>query len=158
MHPSLQAHTKVDPTFDPNNITISNVTTVYDNTNTLMPSQKIGPISMTIEPSQVIALTAAHGVGKSTFLKLIGRILLPTEGFVSYPANLRTRFVGDKPMLFNRSLLFNLTFGNHHCAITVPSRYQRCTITVPSSYHHRTVTVPSPYHNPPSAQQVATEP
>jgi len=31
---------------------------------------------------------------------------------VWYPANLRTRFVGDKPMIFNRNLMFNLQFGN----------------------------------------------
>merc|ERR1711939_159137 len=60
----------------------------------------------------VIAVTAGHSMGKNTFLKLIGRIILPTVGFIWYPENLRTRYIGEKPMLFNRSLMFNLTFGN----------------------------------------------
>ena len=55
--------------------------------------KKIGPVSMTIEPSQVISGTAGHNMGKNTFLKLIARMVLPSEGFVWYAENLRTRFV-----------------------------------------------------------------
>jgi len=110
----MKAHMEKDPTFALENITLSGVVTEYAGGEG-MPQMRVGGtggISMTFLPGNIISVTAGHSKGKNTFLKLIARILLPTEGFIWYPANLRTRFVGDKPMIFNRNLMFNLQFGN----------------------------------------------
>lgn len=104
-------HLAKHPEFDATNITLSNVTAVYGGSEQTA-SMQIGPVNMMIEPGQVIAVTAEHSSGKNTFLKLIARIILPTEGFVWVPSNLRMRFISEKPMIFTRSLMFNLTFGN----------------------------------------------
>jgi len=116
-HELLSAHIAEDfpegcgHSFDKNNISIVQAVAVYEG-NEFTGQKKIGPVSMTIEPSQVISVTAGHNMGKNTFLKLIARMVLPSEGFVWYAENLRTRYISEKPMLFNRSLMFNLTFGN----------------------------------------------
>lgn len=95
-----------DDAFSPSNITIFEAVAEYDGTT------RIGPLSMTIEPGQVIAVTGNGTSGKNSLLKLIARIMLPVEGFLYYPDNLRVRYLSDKPMLFTRSLMFNLTFGS----------------------------------------------
>merc|ERR1719506_3012593 len=52
------------------------------------------------------------GAGKKTFLQLLARTLIPTEGIIYYPDNLRVRFIPGEPMIFNDTLMNNLRFGN----------------------------------------------
>ena len=47
-----------------------------------------------------------------TLLKLLARFLLPTEGIIWYPDNLRVRYLNDQPTLFSTDLMANLRFGN----------------------------------------------
>jgi len=102
--------------FNPANITIVEAVVEYPGDPSIPNSEsvRIGPLSMTIELGQVIAVTGEgeSGGGKNSLLKMIARIMLPIEGFVSYPDNLRVRYLADRPMLFTRSLMFNLTFGS----------------------------------------------
>jgi len=78
------------------------------------PGFVFGPMSLMIEAGGIMAVTSpqSHGSGKKTFLQMIGRILLPSSGFLHYPDNFRCRFLSDQPTLFNKSVLENLQFGN----------------------------------------------
>ena len=70
------------------------------------------PISMEIEPGKVLAVVADGSQGKSVLMRLITRQLLPSEGFIKYPARWRVRLCNTY-LLFDDTLLFNLQFGNN---------------------------------------------
>jgi len=59
----------------------------------------------------ISALIGKHGDGKSTLLKLIGGVLLPTSGCLFIPPQLRVFPVGNFPIQLKGSLFDNLTFG-----------------------------------------------
>lgn len=72
----------------------------------------VGPITMVIEQGQIVCIHSGASAGKKTFLQLLGRSLLPTQGIVWYPDNLRVRLIPGDPLLFNGTLMENLKFGN----------------------------------------------
>jgi len=77
----------------------------------------IGPFNFSIEQGQLVCLASAggsvpHGQGKSTLLKLLGGILLPTRGRILFPQELRRRYVPTEPLMWKGSLMKNLRFGN----------------------------------------------
>jgi ABC-type cobalamin/Fe3+-siderophores transport system ATPase subunit len=51
----------------------------YDNT------QVLNSTTFSVSAGEKIALVGPNGVGKSTLLKLLGGVINPTEGSVSYP-------------------------------------------------------------------------
>jgi len=57
----------------------------------------------------VVVGTKAHG--KSTFLKLLGGVLLPDEGEFFVPPHLRVFHIVQHPLFFRASLMSNLTYG-----------------------------------------------
>lgn len=97
--------------FDTKNILFSNVEYSYKD-NKGKELYRLGPIDLMLEQGQLIAIQASARGGKQTFLKLLGRVFLPTEGFVWYEENLRVRFLSDRPTIFNVTVLENLQFGN----------------------------------------------
>ncbi|CAK0872802.1 unnamed protein product [Prorocentrum cordatum] len=46
-------------------------------------------VNLSVDQGRLVALVGAHGTGKATFLRLLGRRIFPTEGSV-YPISLRT--------------------------------------------------------------------
>jgi len=67
-----------------------------------------------IEQGQVLSVHTPrmNAAGKQTFLKALARILLPVDGFIHYPPNLRVRFIAPEPQLLTGTVYRNLTFGN----------------------------------------------
>jgi len=99
-----------DPNFTRDNIILYKAAVVYDaNTD---HQRMIGPVSMSVEQGMLIAITAGHNAGKTTFLKLLGNMVIPDQGFVWYPPNLRNRYITETPLLISGSLIQNLRWGN----------------------------------------------
>ena len=48
-------------------------------------------VSLDLRGGKVIGVTGANGAGKSTFLKLAGKILKPDKGSVTLPAEKKNR-------------------------------------------------------------------
>ena len=78
---------------------------------------------MRIKYGEKIGVIGSVGSGKSTFLKLIGGVLTPTSGQISYgefdinaisQADLRKNvaFVGQNPGIFGGNIRENLLLGN----------------------------------------------
>jgi ABC-type multidrug transport system fused ATPase/permease subunit len=58
------------------------------------------------------------GIGRLTLMKLLAGLLAPTAGTVTVPAHLKVRMVHHTPLLFAKSLLYNLTLGSKEEGIT----------------------------------------
>jgi ABC-type multidrug transport system fused ATPase/permease subunit len=67
--------------------------------------------NLSIPQASIFALTGKHGDGKSTLLKVIGGVLLPTSGHYFVPPQLRVCHVSDSVLFLHRSLKENLLFG-----------------------------------------------
>lgn len=72
----------------------------------------IPAISLEIEPGQILAISGGPALGKTTLLRLLGRQIIPTQGFIAYPGRWRIRFAEGLPRLFDGTLMYNLKFGN----------------------------------------------
>jgi ABC-type multidrug transport system fused ATPase/permease subunit len=57
------------------------------------------------------ALVGPEGEGKSTLLKMLGGVILPTPGALFVPSHLRVLHVAKEDLFFKASLYDNLTFG-----------------------------------------------
>lgn len=79
-------------------------------------TKNLPPGGLVIEQGQVLSVHTPrlNAAGKQTFLKSLARILLPVDGFIYYPANLRVRFISPEPQLITGSVARNLKFGNQH--------------------------------------------
>jgi len=76
-------------------------------------SSRIGPLTLVLEQGQNICVQSKiNSAGKKTFMRLLARQILPTSGVVIYPNNLRVRFIPAEPLMFCKSLMDNLKFGN----------------------------------------------
>lgn len=72
------------------------------------------PLSVEIEPGQIVAITADGGFGKHTLCRLLTRSLYPAEGFIHLPEDWRVRLVDGVPRMLNASLMENLRWGMRH--------------------------------------------
>jgi ABC-type multidrug transport system fused ATPase/permease subunit len=70
-----------------------------------------GAWDLTVPQGSLIALIGRHGDGKSTLLKLIGGMLLPTSGELFIPPHLRVYFITQESYWFKTTLYENLVFG-----------------------------------------------
>jgi len=79
-------------------------------------------VNLVLEPGERVAVLGRIGSGKSTILRLLAGLYLPSEGAVEIdgidlrqidPAEFRARmgFVGQEPRLFNGTLRDNVTMG-----------------------------------------------
>ena len=95
--------------FDAPRIMLHNVHYSYNDD----PSELNGrPFKFDLDSGALYAVRSDKGVGKSTFLRLIARQLVPTKGFITFPDRWRVRLV-DTPIIFSSSVLENLRFGNN---------------------------------------------
>jgi len=63
-------------------ITIKDLSFHYDNEDSLMNTNVLNQINLTIQDGEFIAVLGHNGCGKSTLAKLLNAILIPTEGDV----------------------------------------------------------------------------
>lgn len=61
----------------------------------------------------LIALVGKHGEGKSTLLKILAGLLIPSRGTFFFPPHLRAFYVTQEPLFIQASLFENLTYGLH---------------------------------------------
>lgn len=59
----------------------------------------IGPLNLSIAPGEIVGVVGASGAGKSTTLRLLAGLEVPTEGRVRAAAPGRTAFVFQSPTL-----------------------------------------------------------
>jgi len=68
-------------------------------------------ISLELRGGKIIAVTGANGAGKSTFLKLAGKIIKPDSGEVKFPADKKIAVVAPEMKIYdNLTALENLKF------------------------------------------------
>merc|ERR1712216_492169 len=67
--------------------------------------------SLELDQGQTVAIMGP-AKGKKTLLMLLGRVVLPTRGYVAVPDHLRVRFIPHEPIMFQGSLMSNLKIGN----------------------------------------------
>ena len=58
-------------------------------------------ISLNLRGGQVIGITGANGAGKSTFLKLAGKIIRPDKGAVNFPAEKKIAAVSPEMKIYD---------------------------------------------------------
>eukprot|EP00931_Biecheleriopsis_adriatica_P056287 TRINITY_DN33352_c0_g1_i1.p1 TRINITY_DN33352_c0_g1~~TRINITY_DN33352_c0_g1_i1.p1 ORF type:complete len:866 (+),score=116.59 TRINITY_DN33352_c0_g1_i1:133-2730(+) len=66
---------------------------------------------MEIAQGHMVSLIGRRGGGKSTLLKLLGGVMLPTSGELYVPSHLRVLHVSSEAMFIRAPMLQNLTFG-----------------------------------------------
>ena len=71
----------------------------------------LNDISLTINTDKITVITGNNGAGKTSLLKVMGNILLPTHGSVTYGDNFnpkKTAFSFQEPVFLNRTVMSNL--------------------------------------------------
>lgn len=94
----------------------------YPPTSDQAPPRVLAGVTLRFEPGERVAILGRIGSGKSTILRLLAGLYLPTEGLVEVdgldlrqidPADYRPQvgFVSQEPRLFNGTLRDNVTMG-----------------------------------------------
>jgi len=68
-------------------------------------------VDLSVPQGKLVAIVGSRRQGKSTFMKILGQVLFPTEGVYFVPSYLRILHIGEEPMLLKRSLWSNLAIG-----------------------------------------------
>lgn len=79
-------------------------------------------ISFSVPQGKMVAVLGDHGVGRSTFMKCLGRVFFPTSGTFFIPSHIRVLHVDQESVLLNLSLWENVTFGCLHPSHANPER------------------------------------
>jgi tungstate transport system ATP-binding protein len=67
-------------------------------------------ISLSVHAGERIALLGANGAGKTSLLRVIHRMVAPTEGEMSAPVATAQAMIFQKPPLLKRSVLENISY------------------------------------------------
>eukprot|EP00929_Paragymnodinium_shiwhaense_P080066 TRINITY_DN41736_c0_g3_i1.p1 TRINITY_DN41736_c0_g3~~TRINITY_DN41736_c0_g3_i1.p1 ORF type:complete len:839 (-),score=198.66 TRINITY_DN41736_c0_g3_i1:298-2814(-) len=68
-------------------------------------------LELSFDQGSLVAVLGTCHSGRSTLLRLIGGVLLPTEGDVFIPSHLRVLHVDKEVQVFDESIAFNVFFG-----------------------------------------------
>jgi len=71
----------------------------------------MGGWSFDLRQGSLVALVGSRGEGKTTLVRLLGGILLPTKGIYFVPPHLRIFHMPQEPLFMHGTLRENLTFG-----------------------------------------------
>ncbi len=92
-------------------IEVSKLGKAYQHSGTSLPI--LADIDLTLEPGDMVAVVGASGVGKSTFLQILGTLDLPTSGSIKFDGEeLTTMSSGRLAEFRNRRIGFVFQF--HH--------------------------------------------
>lgn len=69
-------------------------------------------VDVEVPQGKMVAVVGEHGSGKRTFMRLLGHMIFPLEGYILVPAYLQILYVSQTPMMLNESPWENLTFGD----------------------------------------------
>lgn len=67
-------------------------------------------VDIKVPQGKIVAVVGEHGVGRTTFLRILGHQLFPDEGHVLIPTYLRILHISKDPVLLDFSIVQNLTF------------------------------------------------
>ncbi|MEL6959847.1 MAG: ATP-binding cassette domain-containing protein, partial [Pseudomonadota bacterium] len=113
------------PASDLSALTLTNVSKVFDET------RAVDKVTLRIEPGQFVGVIGRSGAGKSTMLRLINRLVDPTQGSISFAGTEITTLKGkalrewrrDCAMIFQQfNLLPYLSVLEN---ITLPGRFSK---------------------------------
>jgi ABC-type multidrug transport system fused ATPase/permease subunit len=71
-------------------------------------------VDLSVPQGKLVAVVGSRRQGKSTFLKILGQVLFPTEGVYFVPSYLRILYIGEEPLFLKRSLWSNLAIGQFY--------------------------------------------
>jgi len=91
-------------------IMLQNVSFYY----TAPDSMVVQGVNLEVNQGKLIAVVGPNRGGKSTFMKLLGHVLFPTDGRYFVPSYLRILHVSEDPVLLDRSLWSNLAIGRDY--------------------------------------------
>jgi lipoprotein-releasing system ATP-binding protein len=77
------------------------------------PLPILAEVDLTLAPGDMVAVVGASGVGKSTFLQILGTLDLPTSGSISFDGEELTRMSAARLAEF-RNLRIGFVFQFHH--------------------------------------------
>jgi ABC-type multidrug transport system fused ATPase/permease subunit len=117
-------HAKTLDGTGPRGVRFENITFRY------VPTQEppaLAGVSLEVKPGECLAIVGPNGSGKSTLVKLLPRLIEPQSGRVTIDGtdvrelslrNLRsqTAIVSQRPVIFARSVLENIAYGNSHAS------------------------------------------
>lgn len=83
-----------------------NVAYAYGSTHSLLRN-----VNVSVHQSSLVAVTAEHGGGRRTLMRLLANKIFPDSGMVSIPTHLRVLHVSEEPMLLSLPAWENLTFA-----------------------------------------------
>ncbi len=68
-------------------------------------------ISLTVQAGERVAILGANGAGKSSLLRIINRLLIPSSGTVESPSAHKQALIFQRPVLLKRNVIDNITFA-----------------------------------------------
>ncbi len=77
----------------------------------------------TLESGERIGLIGRNGTGKSSLLKIIGRLERPDDGLLQYQQNLRLAFVAQEPVLDPDATVFKVASAGLNTVISLIDQY-----------------------------------
>eukprot|EP00931_Biecheleriopsis_adriatica_P116702 TRINITY_DN9230_c0_g1_i1.p1 TRINITY_DN9230_c0_g1~~TRINITY_DN9230_c0_g1_i1.p1 ORF type:complete len:989 (-),score=90.98 TRINITY_DN9230_c0_g1_i1:311-3106(-) len=100
--------------------------------------QAVPPLSISIQAGELVCIphrsTSGVSLGTNTLFKLIAGALLPTEGHVVLPNRWRIVYMPVLPIIFDGTLMYNLTFGEKGKLHSRKTIFEICRALGMSSY------------------------